>query len=366
MNTNPGIFGKKIGMTQLFNPDGNITRCTVVDANAVVVGKRTMERDGYSALVLGFGDAKPKHFSKAVVTSFEKAGAPLKKELREMRCAPEFAAKFELGAKLPISEIFQVGQFVDVQGTTRGRGFTGVVRRWSFAGFVRTHGTHEYRRHGGSIGTNMTPGRTLPNLKMPGQYGNETVSILNLKIVRIMEEEGMILIEGGIPGARDGFVVVRGAIKKKNGGKKALSGLSPQALAPHRRRRSAPAGFAPGGVFVLVSSWCGPSPPAHAAGRRSGGGGRAADGVDGAGGGVNRAVVDLDVEGEDLTEERGFLLDGPELQLVIGGGADVQAEAPPGHGGLHVGDLAEVLPVEGVREPQDRRQGAHRGAILPG
>lgn len=183
-----------------------------------------------------------------------------------MRCAPEFAAKFELGAKLPLSEIFQVGQFVDVQGTTRGRGFTGVVRRWSFAGFVRTHGTHEYRRHGGSIGTNMTPGRTLPNLKMPGQYGNETVSILNLKIARIMEEEGVILIEGGIPGSRDGFVVVRGAIKKKNGGKKALSGLFLHALAPTVGAAPPPQASRRGGVFVLVSSWCGQSPPAHAAG----------------------------------------------------------------------------------------------------
>lgn len=221
MNTNPGIFGKKIGMTQYFRADGSVARCSVIDANVVVVGKRTMERDGYSALVLGFGDAKEKHLTKAVKTSFQKAGAPLKKEVRELRCAPEYVAKYDIGAKLPIGDIFQEGQFVDVQGLTRGRGFTGVVRRWSFAGFVQTHGTHEYRRHGGSIGTNMTPGRTLPNLKMPGQYGNETVSILNLKIARIMPEEGVLLIEGGIPGSRDGFVTVRGAIKKKNGGKKA-------------------------------------------------------------------------------------------------------------------------------------------------
>lgn len=221
MNTNPGIFGKKVGMTQFFRADGSVARCSVVDANSVVVGKRTLERDGYSALVLGFGDAKEKHLSKAEKTSFQKAGAPLKKEVRELRCTPEFAAKFEIGAKLPLHEVFEEGQFVDVQGTTRGRGFTGVVRRWGFAGFVRTHGTHEYRRHGGSIGTNMTPGRTLPNLKMPGQYGNETVSTLNLKIARILPEEGVLLIEGGIPSARGGFVTVRGAIKKKNGGKKA-------------------------------------------------------------------------------------------------------------------------------------------------
>jgi len=221
MNTNPGIFGKKIGMTQYFRADGSVARCTVVDANAVIVGKRTVERDGYSALVLGFGDAKEKHLSKAVITSFKKAGAPLKKEIHELRSTPEHVAKFEIGAKLPLNEIFAEGQHIDVQGTTRGRGFTGVVRRWSFAGFVQTHGTHEYRRHGGSIGTNMTPGRTLPNIKMPGQYGNETVSVLNLKIARIDADKGLLLIEGGIPGSRNGFVTVRGAIKKKNAGKKA-------------------------------------------------------------------------------------------------------------------------------------------------
>ena len=103
---------------------------------------------------------------------------------------------------MKLDEIFEAGQLVDAQGTTRGRGFTGVMRRWSFAGVVQTHGTHEYRRHGGSIGTNMTPGRTLPNLKMPGQYGNETVSVLNLKVARIDAEKNLLLIEGGVPGPR--------------------------------------------------------------------------------------------------------------------------------------------------------------------
>ena len=221
MNTNPGIFGKKLGMTQYFRPDGSVARCTVINTASVVVGKRTVERDGYTALVLGFGDAKEKHFTKSVITAFKKVGAPLKKEVREMRCTPEFAAQHEIGATLPLEQLFEVGQHVDAQGTTRGRGFTGVVRRWGFAGFVQTHGTHEYRRHGGSIGTNMTPGRTLPNMKMPGQYGNETVSILNLKVARIISEQNLLLVEGGIPGSRNSFVTVRGAVKKKNGGKKA-------------------------------------------------------------------------------------------------------------------------------------------------
>lgn len=217
MNTNPGTLGKKIGMTQLFAQDGTVIRCTVIEASATVIGKRTQDKDGYSALILGIGECKPSRTTKPLQGQFSKAKTTPKKYLKELRCSPEHAAKFEIGAKLPIDQLFKEGQFVDVQGTTRGRGFSGVVRRWSFSGFPQTHGTHEYRRHGGSIGTNMTPGRTLPNLKMGGQYGNETVSILNLKIARIIADKDLLLIEGGVPGARNGHVIVRGAVKKKPG-----------------------------------------------------------------------------------------------------------------------------------------------------
>ena len=124
-----------------------------------------------------------------------------------------------MGEKFSVDKVFEVGQHVDAQGKTRGRGFTGVMRRWSFAGFVSSHGTHEYFRHGGSIGTNMTPGRTLPGVKMPGQYGNETVTTLNLKIAKLLPEEDLVLVEGGIPGTEGTIVVLRGAVKKKNAGK---------------------------------------------------------------------------------------------------------------------------------------------------
>ena len=221
MNTNPGILGKKIGMTQLFDEKGEVQRVTVIQAGCVVVGKRTMEKDGYSALVVGLGERKEKHTSKPLAGQYKKAGVSAKKVVRELRLSADEVAKYEIGAKLPIDQIFAPGQFVDCQGTTRGRGFTGVVRRWGFAGFVQTHGTHEYFRHGGSIGTNMTPGRTLPGLKMPGQYGNETVTALNLKVVRIMPEEDLVLVAGAVPGASNGHVMLRGAVKKKNGGKKA-------------------------------------------------------------------------------------------------------------------------------------------------
>lgn len=221
MNQHNGTIGKKLGMTQFFATDGNVVRCSVIEVNVTVVGKRTLEKDGYSALVLGIGDAKKSRTNKAQAGQFEKIKVAPKKLVKELRCTPEFAAQFEIGGGIALDKVFEVGQFVDVQGKTRGRGFSGVVRRWSFAGFVQTHGTHEYRRHGGSIGTNMTPGRTLPNLKMPGQYGNETVTTLNLKVAKILPEKNLLLIEGGIPGSRNSVVVVRGAVKKKNAGKKA-------------------------------------------------------------------------------------------------------------------------------------------------
>jgi large subunit ribosomal protein L3 len=221
MNQNPGIIGKKIGMTQIFDDKGEVLRCTVVQAGCVVVGKRTLEKDGYSALVLGLGERREKRANKPLLGQFKKISQTPKRWVRELRAPAEHVAKFEIGQKLPLDQIFDVGQFVDAQGITRGRGFSGVVRRWSFAGAVQTHGTHEYRRHGGSIGTNMTPGRTLPGLKMPGQYGNETVTAHNLKVVKVIAEDDLVLIEGAVPGPKNQLVTIRGAIKKKNGGRKA-------------------------------------------------------------------------------------------------------------------------------------------------
>ncbi len=216
MNTQPGIIGRKLGCTQIFQADGTVQRVTVIEAGpVVVVGKRTPEKDGYSALVLGLGDRKEKHTTKAAAGFFKKANVSPKRVVQELRCEPDFAAKWEVGATLKLDEIFQPGQRVDARGTTRGRGFTGVMRRWNFAGNVDTHGTHEYRRHGGSIGTNMTPGRTLPNLKMGGQYGNETVSMLNIKVARVDAEKHLLMLEGGVPGTTNGLVLVRNAVKTK-------------------------------------------------------------------------------------------------------------------------------------------------------
>jgi large subunit ribosomal protein L3 len=222
MNTQPGIFGRKLGCTQIFEEDGTVTRVTVLEAGPVVVlAKRTPEKDGYTALVLGLGERKEKHTTKPAAGFFKKVGTTPKRVVKELRCDADFASKWEVGQTLKLDEIFQPGQRVDTRGTTRGRGFTGVVRRWGFAGAVSTHGTHEYTRHPGSIGTNMTPGRTLPNLKMGGQYGNETQSILNIKVARVDAEKHLLLLEGGVPGATNALVLVRRAVKaKKKSGKR--------------------------------------------------------------------------------------------------------------------------------------------------
>lgn len=215
MNSLPGIYGKKLGVMSVFTDDGSAKVVTVIEAGpVVVVGKRTKEKDGYSALVVGLGERKEKHTTKPVAGQFKKAGTTPKRTVKELRCDETFAAKFEVGATMKLDEIFEAGQHVDAQAFTRGRGFTGVIRRWSFAGFVSSHGTHEYFRHGGSIGTNMTPGRTLPNIKMPGQYGNEKVTVHNQKLHKVDAEKHLLMIEGAVPGPKEGLVMVRLAVKK--------------------------------------------------------------------------------------------------------------------------------------------------------
>ena len=214
MNQHPGVVGRKIGMTQVFEEDGTVVPCTVIQSSPVVVGKRTKAKDGYDALMLAIDPAKEKHTPKPQTGFFKKASLDPMRTVREFRCDAEFAAKFEVGQKLTLDQVFEAGQFVDVQGVSRGRGFTGVMRRHNFKGAVSTHGSHEYKRHGGSIGTNMTPGRVLPGRKMPGQHGNKNCSVLSQRIVRVLPEDNLILIRGGVPGSRNGVVLVRGASRR--------------------------------------------------------------------------------------------------------------------------------------------------------
>jgi large subunit ribosomal protein L3 len=209
-----GLIGKKIGMTQVFGEDGSRIPVTVIDASScAVIGKKTPEKDKYTALALGFGEIKEKSLTKARVGAFKKAGAPLRRHVKEFRVSPEEAAKLNVGDPVKV-DLFAKGQLVDVTGITKGRGFQGVVKRWSFAGFRQTHGTHEYRRHPGAVGQRKTPGRVYPNKKMPGQYGVEQVTTQNLQVVEVDAEKGLLLIKGAIPGHNEGVVYVRPAIKQ--------------------------------------------------------------------------------------------------------------------------------------------------------
>lgn len=220
MNQYPGVIGRKLGMTQIFTEDGTVVPCTVIEAGSFVIGKRTQAKDGYDALILGFGDKREKRTTKAMLGQFKKANVTPKRTLKEFRCDPEFVARFEVGQEVKLEDVFQEGQFVDVQAKSRGRGFSGVMRRHNYSGMVRTHGTHEYKRHGGAIGTNMTPGRTLRGIGMPGQCGNVPVTVLTQPVVKLVAEQRLILVRGGVPGAANGIVTVRGAVKKRGGVKK--------------------------------------------------------------------------------------------------------------------------------------------------
>jgi large subunit ribosomal protein L3 len=208
-----GLIGKKIGMTQVFTEDGNLVPVTVVDVSScVVVGKRTPEKDKYSALVLGFGEVKDKALTRADIGAFKKNGAPSRRHLREFRVSAEEAQGANVGDPVK-ADLFQKGQLIDVTGTTKGRGFQGVVKRWSFSGFRATHGSHEYFRHPGAIGQRKTPGRVYPNKKLPGHYGVEQVTTQNLQVVDVDVDKGLVLVKGAIPGHNDALVYLKPAIK---------------------------------------------------------------------------------------------------------------------------------------------------------
>ena len=201
-------------MTQVFNEEGNLVPVTVVDVNTCqVVGKRTPEKDKYSAVTLGFGEIREKSLNKAKLGFFKKSGAALRRHLKEFRVSAEEAAGFNVGDAVK-ADLFAKGQLVDVTGITKGRGFQGVMKRWKFKGSqTATRGTHEYRRHPGAIGQRKTPGRVYPNKKLPGHYGVEQVTTQNLTVVDVDVEKGLLLIKGTVAGHNDGIVIVRPSIK---------------------------------------------------------------------------------------------------------------------------------------------------------
>ncbi|MDP1918441.1 MAG: 50S ribosomal protein L3 [Myxococcales bacterium] len=209
-----GLIGKKVGMTQVFNDEGNVVPVTVIDITSCeVVGHRTMEKDQYTAVILGIKDAKPKHLTKAQAGNFKKAGANPKRIVREFRVDAADLANFTIGQPVNAGALFKKGELVDVTGITKGRGFQGVVKRWGFRGFGQTHGTHEYRKHPGAIGQRKTPGRVYPNKKLPGHYGVEQVTVQNLLVADVLADKGIILIKGGVAGHNEGLVVVKPSVK---------------------------------------------------------------------------------------------------------------------------------------------------------
>ena len=206
-----GIIGKKIGMTQIFDETGRVIPVTIVAAGPCVVAqKKTAEKDGYEAVQLGFADVKDKHLTKAEKGHFEKAGVPQKKYLKEFRL--DDCSALNVGDIVSV-DTFAAGDMVDVTGTTKGHGFTGVIKRWNHHMLMATHGVGPIHREVGSMGANSTPSRVYKNKKMAGQYGNEQVTILNLKVVKIDSEKNILAIKGAIPGAKNGIVFIRDSIK---------------------------------------------------------------------------------------------------------------------------------------------------------
>lgn len=206
-----GIIGKKIGMTQIFDEVGNVIPVTVIEAGPCVVAqKKTAEHDGYDAVQLGFIDAKEKALTKPQKGHFAKAGVSAKKHLKEFRL--ENSAELNVGDVIT-AETFANGDKVDVTGITKGRGFTGAVKRWNHHTLCSTHGVGPIHREVGSMGANSTPSRVYKNKKMAGQYGNEQVTVLNLKVVKIDAERNLIAIKGAVPGAKNGIVFIRDSVK---------------------------------------------------------------------------------------------------------------------------------------------------------
>lgn len=209
MNVQPGIIAKKLGMTQLFLPDGTRVPVTVLSIKGnTVTAHRTLERDGYTAIQLGFEEQKPSRLTKADLGRFKQAEVTPRKHVREFRVPAELLAQCPVGKELPL-ELFAEGTVVDVSGTSKGKGFAGVIKRHHMGGKPASHGVHEYFRHGGSIGCRLTPGKVHKGKRMSGQMGNERKTVQNLKIAKVLPEEGVLLVAGSIPGSNDSIVTVR-------------------------------------------------------------------------------------------------------------------------------------------------------------
>ena len=205
----PGLIGKKIGMTSVFGADGKNIPCTVIEAGPCVVTQvRTVETDGYSAIQLAYDETTEKHASAPLMGHFKKAGTTPKRKLVEFPA--DYSRELKLGDVLTVEDILKAEvPFVDVVGTSKGKGFQGVVHRHGFAGVGgKTHGQHNRLRHPGSMGASSWPSRVLPGMRMAGHMGNARVKVFNLKVVKILPENNIIVVKGSVPGARGSYVLV--------------------------------------------------------------------------------------------------------------------------------------------------------------
>lgn len=206
-----GILAKKIGMTQIFE-DGKFIPVTVVEAGPnFVLQKKTVENDGYTALQLGFDEKKEKNTTKPVMGIFKKVGVNPQRFVKELRV--DSVEGYELGQEIKVDVLAGV-EFVDITGTSKGKGTSGVMKRHGFGGNRASHGVSRNHRLGGSIGMSTWPGKVLKGKRMAGQYGNETVTVQNLKVVKVDAENNLLLIKGAVPGSKNSYIVVKPAVKK--------------------------------------------------------------------------------------------------------------------------------------------------------
>lgn len=206
-----GILAKKIGMTQIFE-DGKFIPVTVVEAGPnYVLQKKTVENDGYTALQLGFDEKKEKNITKPIMGIFKKAGVNPQRFVKELRV--DSVEGFELGQEIKADVLAEV-EYVDITGTSKGKGTAGVMKRHNFGGNRASHGVSRNHRLGGSIGMSSWPGKVLKGKRMAGQYGNATVTVQNLKVVKVDVENNLLLIKGAVPGSKNSYIVVKPAVKK--------------------------------------------------------------------------------------------------------------------------------------------------------
>jgi len=208
---NKAIIGRKLGMTQLFSQDGKVIPVTVIEAGPCpVVQVKTVEKDGYSAVKLGFDQVDEKKLNKPEAGLFKKIGVPAQKVLKEFKL--DGAEGMTVGSVITC-DTFVAGDKIDVSGITKGHGFTGVIKRWNNHRLKETHGVGPVHREVGSMGANSTPSRVFKGKKMPGQYGHENVTILNLEVVKVDKERNAILVKGAVPGPIKGIVTIRNSVK---------------------------------------------------------------------------------------------------------------------------------------------------------